>query len=71
MHAQAKKIAAMVASRRAAPPQWAYGYNFSGSLRPCQQSAKRVVPSHIKRPDYADDRDGRSGEEEAGKLIRN
>jgi len=67
IHSQAKKIAAAVSARRTAPPQWAYGYNFSGSLRPAQQSATRVVPGHIKRPDYADDRDGRSGEEEAGK----
>lgn len=27
----------------------------SGDLRPARQSAKRSVPAHIGRPDYADD----------------
>ena len=29
------------------------GYNFTGKLRPASQSATRVVPDHIPRPDYA------------------
>lgn len=34
------------------------GFSFTGPQRPYQQSAKRVVPDHIPRPDYADDPDG-------------
>lgn len=30
----------------------------SGSLRPYPQTQKRVVPSHIGRPDYADHPEG-------------
>jgi len=29
------------------------GYNFTGKLRPAEQSPKRQVPDHIPRPDYA------------------
>jgi methionyl aminopeptidase len=28
-------------------------YRFTGPLRPCQKTAKRTVPDHIARPDYA------------------
>ncbi|KAH8117393.1 methionine aminopeptidase [Phellopilus nigrolimitatus] len=39
-------------------------YGFSGSLRPMYPlSPKRVVPSHIQRPDYADDARGFSKSE--------
>ena len=34
------------------------GYMFTGRLRPAEQSAKRAVPDHIKRPDYADHPEG-------------
>jgi len=34
------------------------GYVFSGKLRPAEQSAKRFVPDHIPRPDYADHPEG-------------
>ncbi len=30
------------------------GFNFTGPLRPCQKSARRIVPPHISRPDYAE-----------------
>ena len=30
-------------------------FNFTGNLRPFPQSARRTVPAHIPRPDYADD----------------
>eukprot|EP01041_Mallomonas_annulata_P002099 gene2099-4104_t len=29
------------------------GFEFTGSLRPCQKTPKRTVPDSIKRPDYA------------------
>eukprot|EP01038_Epipyxis_sp_PR26KG_P006187 gene6187-8521_t len=34
-------------------PQEFIGYNFTGQLRPYQQSPRRFVPDHISRPDYA------------------
>ncbi|CAN0537229.1 unnamed protein product, partial [Scytosiphon promiscuus] len=34
------------------------GYTFSGELRPAALSATRMVPRHIKRPDYADHPEG-------------
>lgn len=40
-------------------------FNFCGPLRPGKITPKRPVPSHIKRPDYADKADGRSPSEEA------
>mmetsp|Transcript_44421 Transcript_44421/g.87174 ORF Transcript_44421/g.87174 Transcript_44421/m.87174 type:complete len:416 (+) Transcript_44421:45-1292(+) len=51
-------------------PSWvdSYGYSFSGSLRPCRQSAKRTVPRSIKRPDYARHSDGVSESERADKA---
>lgn len=30
------------------------GFPFTGKLRPCQKSPKRIVPDAIARPDYAD-----------------
>jgi len=44
-------------------PDWATRYNFTGPLRPAQQSPTRIVPAHIPRPDYADDPQGRSESE--------
>jgi methionyl aminopeptidase len=35
------------------------GFKFTGPLRPFPLSAKRLVPAHIPRPDYADDAQGR------------
>ncbi|CBN77637.1 conserved unknown protein [Ectocarpus siliculosus] len=43
------------------------GYTFSGDLRPAALSATRVVPPHIRRPDYADHPEGRSMCEEGSK----
>ncbi|CAN0194037.1 unnamed protein product [Pylaiella littoralis] len=43
------------------------GYTFSGELRPAALSAKRVVPPHIRRPDYADHPEGRSMCEEGSR----
>ncbi len=34
------------------------GFKFTGSLRPFPLSAKREVPAHIPRPDYADHTQG-------------
>lgn len=34
------------------------GYRYTGPLRPYPLSAKRVVPPHIPRPDYADHPEG-------------
>ena len=34
------------------------GYVFTGKLRPAEQSSKRIVPDHIRRPDYADHTEG-------------
>eukprot|EP01127_Copromyxa_protea_P006957 TRINITY_DN16890_c0_g1_i1.p1 TRINITY_DN16890_c0_g1~~TRINITY_DN16890_c0_g1_i1.p1 ORF type:complete len:373 (+),score=81.64 TRINITY_DN16890_c0_g1_i1:66-1121(+) len=42
-------------------------YTFTGSLRPGKISPTRVVPPHIKRPDYADDEDGISPSEQANR----
>lgn len=39
-------------------------YNYSGKLRPWPQTPKRAVPATIRRPDYADDKEGRSKCEE-------
>ncbi len=44
-------------------PDWARNYRFTGDLRPAQQSPTRVIPSHIPRPDYATDIQGRSESE--------
>ncbi|KAL3071917.1 hypothetical protein niasHT_039742 [Heterodera trifolii] len=41
---------------------WPY-YQFSGKLRPAPQSARRAVPEHIPRPDYALHPEGVSLEE--------
>ncbi|CAM9648863.1 unnamed protein product [Laminaria digitata] len=43
------------------------GYEFTGDLRPAALSTTRVVPPHIKRPDYADHPAGRSMCEEGSK----
>ena len=34
------------------------GFMFTGTLRPYQKTAKRTVPDHIARPDYADHPEG-------------
>lgn len=43
---------------------WPY-YSFTGKLRPYPQTEKRLVPSSIGRPDYADDAEGHSPSEES------
>lgn len=35
-------------------PNWAHDYRFTGPLRPTLYSPRRKVPSHIRKPDYAD-----------------
>jgi len=34
-------------------PDWAVKYRFTGDLRPCKQSPRRVIPSRISKTDYA------------------
>jgi methionyl aminopeptidase len=48
-------------------------FNFPGTVRPGLITPKRHVPAGIARPDYADDKDGRSAAEEAdngGRIKR-
>ena len=45
------------------------GYRFSGELRPHQKTAKRMVPDHIQKPDYADHPTGKSEVEELDKRT--
>lgn len=49
---------------RTSLPVWAKGHNFTGSLRPTLLSPKRDIPSHIRRPDYADEPNGASYSEQ-------
>ena len=49
---------------RTSLPVWAKGYDFTGSLRPTLLSPKRDIPSHIRRPDYADEPNGASYSEQ-------
>jgi methionyl aminopeptidase len=39
-------------------------------LRPYKQTPRRKVPGHIKKPDYADDLEGRSPSEEKEKYSK-
>jgi len=48
-------------------PSWAQGFQFTGSLRPCLQSPRRIIPANIERPDYANDRNGVSVSEKLDK----
>lgn len=49
----------MLRGSRAVPVRREFnGYTFTGDLRPAPLSATRVVPPHIKRPDYADHMEG-------------
>ena len=48
-------------------PSWAQGFQFTGSLRPCLQSPRRIIPANIQRPDYANDRNGVSVSEKLDK----
>ncbi|GMI48656.1 hypothetical protein TrCOL_g10525 [Triparma columacea] len=72
IHAIGKKLQAArkAQAEAAAVPDhlaWASAYNFTGPLRPREQTPTRTVPARIRRPDYATDPDGRSREEEADK----
>lgn len=40
------------------PSEFLNFHQFSGTLRPYQKSPKRLVPNHIRKPDYADDPNG-------------
>jgi methionyl aminopeptidase len=47
------------------------GHDFRGTLRPRYPlSAKREVPSHIPRPEYADDSDGAHTLLRAGRAVK-
>jgi len=71
IHSQVKKArAAAASSDPSSMPTEFKDYRFSGSLRPCQVTAKREVPEGIPRPDYADHPRGVSAEEEADKRSR-
>lgn len=39
---------------KASLPTWARDYSFTGPLRPALYSPQRVVPSTVRKPDYAD-----------------
>ena len=52
-----KDVKAVKLDPKALPSEF-LKYRFTGSLRPCQKSARRAVPAHIKKPDYADDARG-------------
>ncbi len=65
MHSQIKKARSAV-DPQSIPTEFAR-YNFTGKLRPCQKSAKRTVPDHIARPDYATHPTGFSLEEQEDK----
>lgn len=52
-------------------PDWAANCYFSGSLRPALLSPKRVMPKHIRRPDYADHFAGASESEQRDKRNHN
>jgi len=67
VHKQCHKVAAVAESPLSIPVQFA-DYEFSGALRPAQQSARRTVPSHIVKPDYADHPGGVSQSEERDKA---
>ena len=58
----------MVHCREFKPPSFGY----TGKLRPAYVSARRAVPEHIQRPDYANDREGRAWSEEVAReeIIR-
>jgi methionyl aminopeptidase len=40
-------------SLKLALPDWAVNYSFTGPLRPAHYSPRRMVPSNIRKPDYA------------------
>ena len=45
-------------------PDWAHRYNFTGPLRPALYSPKRMVPTSIRKPDYANHMAGVSESEQ-------
>ncbi len=46
------------------------GYIYTGPLRPYRQTPKRKVPDSILKPDYANDREGKSKSEEQDKYSK-
>lgn len=53
-------------------PTWAKSYTFTGpTLRPALVSPKRILPSHIRRPDYADHVAGASMTEQRDRATNN
>lgn len=53
------------------PPEWANYYDFTGTLRPTLYSPKRQVPSHVRKPDYANHLSGVSDSEQRDKATNN
>jgi len=52
-------------------PDWAKNYSFTGPLRPALYSPRRMVPSNIRKPDYADDMSGVSYSEQRDRANNN
>lgn len=52
-------------------PDWAKSYSFTGPLRPALYSPRRMVPSNIRKPDYADDMAGVSYSEQRDRATNN
>lgn len=52
-------------------PDWAKSYHFTGTLRPTLLSPQRTVPSHIRKPDYADHPSGISECEQHDRSTNN
>jgi methionyl aminopeptidase len=56
---------------RLSQPDWANNYSFTGTLRPALYSPKRMVPTGIRKPDYADHIAGVSESERQDKTNHN
>ena len=52
-------------------PVWAANYNFTGPLRPAHYSPRRMVPSNIRKPDYANESAGVSESEQRDRANNN
>lgn len=46
------------------------GFIYTGPLRPYKKTPQKKVPSHILKPDYADDIEGKSKSEENDKYSK-
>lgn len=52
-------------------PDWAKTYDFTGDLRPALYGPRRTVPSHIRKPDYANHPAGVSDSEQRDRSSHN